>query len=123
MKVGDRIAVYGTLRPNGGNGKLMKSGATHIGQDRISGELYALGWFPGVKKVTEEFISEGPTVVVDLFEITDDRLPDELDCYEGYPSLYDRKQVITEKGERAWVYTYNGKVSEESLIPSGNWEG
>lgn len=122
MKKGDLLFVYGTLRPGkGANGFLREQ--EHIGETRISGKLYNLGWYPGVKIEGEgRFISEGPTVKGDLYRLTDESITSRLDSYEGYPNLYDRKKVETESGETTWVYEYNHGVSEERLVPAGEWE-
>lgn len=124
MKNGDLIFVYGTLRPGHGANRYFANGAgEHLGQDRITGEIYNLGWFPGVKLgETNEFTSEGPTVEGDVYRIADDSLPSRLDGYEGYPSLYNRRQVTTEQGRTVWVYEYNGSPREETRISSGKWE-
>ena len=117
MKTGDKIFVYGTLRPDARNGKMMTTGAKHVGTDSITGaQLYNLGWFPGVKLDKTDSMVHG-----DVFEIVDGKLPPRLDSYEGYPSLYSRSQVKTDNGELAWVYTYNGSVSQDQLIESGEW--
>lgn len=118
MKKGDKIFVYGTLRPTGCNGRLLEGRANHLGNNRIEGAtLYNLGWFPGVK------LGGGSQVEGDLFEITCDTLPDSLDRYEGYPQLYDRQIVQTVDGQETWVYTYNYDVSDERIIKEGVWGG
>lgn len=123
MKKGDVVAVYGTLRKGQGANGYFKDRAKYLGKSRISAKLYRLGWYPGIKLGGERrFISEGPTVVVDLYEIEDERLPAMLDGYEGYPSLYGRDVVEDENGKEVWVYEYNGSVQEDRLISSGDWE-
>lgn len=121
MKSGDKIFVYGTLRPGHGANYMMERGAKHVEKTRISGTMYNMGWFPGVRVEGDgEFISEGPTVTGDLYEITDDNLSSVLDSYEGYPTLYGRKQVTTESGEKTWVYEIND-ARDRPLIPTGVW--
>ena len=122
MRVGDKIFVYGTLRPGEVSNQYMKGRATHLGTTRISAEMFDLGWFPGVKVVSEEFNANGPTVEGDLYEIEDPDLPGDLDRYEGYPSLYGRREITTENGVRTFVYEYNGKPGRELLVESGKWE-
>lgn len=122
MKKGDRLFVYGTLRPSGSNSRALEGRAQHLGTTRIAGRLYGLGWFPGIKLVGSGDPAPTDMVEGDLFEITDDGLPSSLDSYEGYPSLYDRQVVPTEDGRDAWVYTYNGDVSEDRRIESGVWQ-
>lgn len=130
MRAGDNVFVYGTLkRGHGANGFLQNGNAEFVSETRISGTMYSLGGFPGLKTLAPPhdaegsfpFISEGPTVVGELYRITDDRLPARLDRYEGYPHLYDRVTVECENGERAWTYVYNGDTHEERLVPTGEW--
>lgn len=116
MKKGDKIFVYGTLRP-GRSAAIPPERAKRLGVGRISGRLYDLGSYPGV------ILSENneDKVVGDVLEILDDRLPQYLDYYEGYPDLYDRCQVTTEDDQTVWVYTYQGHVSHAQRIESGVW--
>ena len=115
--VGERIFVYGTLRPECRAYDLLKGRTTLIGSGTLQGaELYNLGSFPGLK------ISDDPTKVVHgvILEINDDKLPDRLDQYEGYPVLYDRQVVETSHGP-AWVYVFNRDVDVHKRIESGDW--
>jgi gamma-glutamylcyclotransferase (GGCT)/AIG2-like uncharacterized protein YtfP len=123
MKKGDKCFVYGTLRRGqGAHSMFMEGGTEFIGTDRISGTMYALGGFPGVRLGdATSFDTEGPKVVGEVFEITDDETPKALDRYEGYPNLYDRKQVQTENGETVWVYEINRPQMADRIIPSGDW--
>ena len=125
MKKGDRIFVYGALRPGKSAAGSMRNGAEHVRTTHINGDLFNIGWFPGVKNVKpgEPFIEDsGGVVEGDMFVITDEALVGRLDGYEGYPDLYDRQQVKTQCGETAWVYTYNPAVSEDQRIATGRWE-
>lgn len=126
MKVGEKVFVYGTLRKGrSANGKF-DGKAEFKGTTRITAELYDISWFPGIRVVGNgEFISEGPTVVGDVYEITSDDLSSRLDSYEGYPTLYGRKQVQTESGETVWVYEFNDDNPREKyrLITTGEWDG
>jgi gamma-glutamylcyclotransferase (GGCT)/AIG2-like uncharacterized protein YtfP len=130
MKKNDLLFVYGTLRlgeaadlskKEFGNGI---SHATFVKEDRINGNLYDLGWFPGVKRTFGEvpFEAELPTVVGDVFRLDSDTIADQLDGYEGFPNLYGRSQVQTESGLIVWVYTYNGAAHPDRAIPSGDWK-
>lgn len=127
MQKGDLIFVYGTLRL-GESSSLGESSrftglANHKGESRINGSIYDLGWYPGVKAPDNKaFHPDEDTVTGDVFSIDDDFLPRMLDAYEGYPHLYNRKKVMTENGDLAWVYTYNSRCREESRIDSGNWK-
>ncbi len=126
MKKGDLILVYGTLR-RGERADLSKHqwqfGAQFIGLDAINGDLYHLGSYPGVKVPGEPHIWDPrlPIVCGEVFRVRDQSLVAMLDAYEGYPHLYDRVETETESGRRVWVYTYNGMVTSEQRIPSGDW--
>lgn len=123
MKTGDLLFVYGTLRTGERADLSHNPLAKPAGSTRINGELYSVGWFPGVKLPDESlsFDSSQPTVTGDVFEVTSDKLVTMLDHYECYPSLFDRSQVDTEDGRTVWVYTYNAEVHSDSRIPSGDW--
>lgn len=121
MREGDRLFVYGTLRPRASNYRLLDGRANHLGTVRIPARLYNLGWFPGIKLASLGDPDPAETVEGDVFEIVDPSLPSDLDNYEGYPDLYDRQLVPTDDGGSAWVYVYNGRVSEDSRITTGVW--
>jgi len=124
MKTGDLLFVYGTLRSGESNDLNKFEDSTPAGSTRINGRLYNLGWFPGValpEGSNLSFLADEPTVVGDVFVIGSAKLVERLDSYEGYPSLYSRSQVDTEDGRTVWVYTYNGNMSEDQRIKSGDW--
>ncbi len=122
-----RLALYGSLRkdfqthdaPLGLLGMLgMRQAAERCW---IAGQLYDLGDYPGI------VAGEG-TVLGDLYTVEDPRALHLLDSYErwnpGDPSgsLYVRRRVILLMPEvDAWVYFYNGDISEREFIPSGDW--
>lgn len=127
MHKGDYLFVYGTLR-RGENSDLSRNASQidYIGQDRINGSLYNLGWYPGVRDAPDNvkvgFDPDKPAVIGDVFRIRDQGIAAHLDAYEDYPNLYNRNQVLTEKGIKAWVYTYNDETAPDRLIPSGDWK-
>jgi gamma-glutamylcyclotransferase (GGCT)/AIG2-like uncharacterized protein YtfP len=130
MKVGDNILVYGTLKAGCGANSFMQGRSEFVGDDRINGELYDLGAYPGFKMVGKSevpgepvpFHHDGPFVSGEVYRITDEQLPKMLDNYEGYPHLYDRRRMKTESGETVWVYTYaNGNYIDYPRIESGSW--
>lgn len=123
MKVGDNIFVYGTLRRGKGADGYLKGRTNPIGITNISGVMYHLGGFPGVKVLGKgDYVKGVGTVEGELHEITDETLPEILDRYEGYPHLYGRREVETECGRRTWVYEINSPQPAERIIPSGKWE-
>lgn len=113
--LGSKICVYGSLRPGAYAYHIMRGSSRHIGEVTIpNAAIYSLGGFPGLKQ------KEGCQVVGDLLEITDASLPARLDQYEGYPDFYTRQVIETSEGP-AWVYLFNGEVSEDQFVQSGDW--
>lgn len=102
-----KIFVYGTLRPGKTEPVL------------IPGEMFDLGWFPGVKLSKEE--EDGPHFLAEEVFVDDETLYD-LDRYEGYDvhntssSLYVRKPY-----QDGFIYEYNGDMSGRLPVPSGDW--
>lgn len=126
MEKGDLLFVYGTLRRSASSDLSDNLGVDFVGEDKIHGGLYALGWFPGVKLTpsdleTPETEAFKYPVIGDVFRIRDGAIVARLDAYEGYPSLYDRSRVTTLLNRTVWVYTYNPDVSEDKRIASGDW--
>lgn len=121
MKPGDYIFVYGSLRRSEAADLSLRPGCSFVGEDSVLGKLYAVGWYPGVKELGEVASS----VKGDVFRFDDSdegkALINWLDGYEGYPSLFDRRQTTTENGYNAWVYTYNHEVSEAARVHDGDW--
>jgi gamma-glutamylcyclotransferase (GGCT)/AIG2-like uncharacterized protein YtfP len=126
MKKGDLLFVYGTLR-RGESADLSVGQRGHkvlfVGKDAINGLLYNLGYYPGIKEVTDApFSPDLPVVVGDVFTIGDESITEVLDAYEGYPSLYGREVVQSQKGRSVWVYTYNHEVADSQRILNGDWQ-
>lgn len=123
MKKGDLLFVYGTLRRGEGADLSRNLETSYICEDRISGELFNIGWYPGAKIPDDgRFEISLPSIVGDLFRLRTPSIIAVLDAYEGYPNLYNRRVVITEKGNMTWVYVYNGPVPKEKMIPGGDWK-
>ena len=115
MHVGEKVFVYGTLKSGQHANRILQHHAEFICEDKIEGSLYHLGAFPGFK-------AEGSSLVSgEVYEITDEKLLGMLDEYEGYPTLYDRVKMRTERGYFAWVYVFKRKVNEDCLIEEGVW--
>ena len=120
--MGIKVAVYGTLRKNGGNHRLLDD-STLLGEDRLHGwNMHHLGGFPGLKPRAASY---GAAVVVEVYEVNEETFR-RLDRLEGYSEdnpthgLYNRSEVMTKFG-KAWVYVYNGNVTSKSIITSGDW--
>lgn len=117
------LFVYGILRP--GYGRLAQ-GTTHIGPATLQGRLYEIGGgIAGLKLEGEPLTIHGDLLEVDKAHLS---YFDRIEGYdEDYPegSFYIRTEtpVLLDSGESfmAWVYVYNGQVSEQRLIASGDW--
>lgn len=107
-----KMFVYGTLKKGG---RLYTRAESSIKKDSISGSLYNLKYYPGIKL-------DGAGVVEGEVHELDDRYLPWFDHVEGEGSLYNRRTVRTLKGETVYVYEYACYVSEHWLIESGIWE-
>lgn len=95
------IYAYGTLRP--GKGDTLK----------VAGQLYDLGWFPGIK------LGGLGEVVCEKIEIKD---LSAIDAYEGYiPSDPENSLYIRRPFLDGYIYEYNREVDPLSRIKSGDW--
>jgi len=113
------IAVYGTLRKENGNHRLIENAdykGTYTTEPIYN--LYSLGGFPGLKE-------GGKTaVVLEVYAVNKEEAR-RVDGLEGYypgetPTFYDKIQIETPWG-KADVYTYVRQPHESSLIESGDW--
>lgn len=131
MRKGDYIFVYGTLM-RGERMDLAKNVITaphviYIGPDKVNGNLFMVGPYPGLKTEVRPFDPRLPVVLGEIFMIRDASVTSFLDSYEGYVSdapeegLYNRFVVSTYKGRKAWVYHYNPPVKDEQFIETGDW--
>lgn len=124
MKPGDYLFTYGTLRNDERASLANKPGALFLFEDRINGEIFNLGGFPGAKIRGFPLVFKplGPSIVGDVFQLDTQQVIDQCDRYEGYPSFYNRFRRKTESGFIVWVYSYNGTMDDDDLIPSGDWK-
>lgn len=113
------ISVYGTLRRNNGNHRLIENAdykGTYTTEPIYN--LYSLGGFPGLRE-------EGETaVVMEVYAVNKEEAR-RVDGLEGYTpgeqaTFYDKIQIETPWGQ-AGVYTYIRQPDESSLIKSGDW--
>jgi len=116
-------AVYGSLKRGFGNHRLLQNkDAKFIGTTKTKARfsLYSLGGFPGIK-------NDGKTAVeIEVFDVQTPELESRLDMLEGYGgansryNMYNKEVIDTEFG-KAFIYTYNGGVSEDRFIEAGKW--
>lgn len=120
---GNRIFVYGTLRPGGSAEARMKNGRW-LGSATARGRLHRLPDYPAM--VDGEGVVAG-----DLFEADDpETLLAELDAYEGCgpddpePHEYRRAQIEVIHNDvksTAWAWLYNWPLDGATLIEDGNF--
>jgi gamma-glutamylcyclotransferase (GGCT)/AIG2-like uncharacterized protein YtfP len=119
----DYVAVYGSLRKQGGigdepdlSGRLKPAGTAVI-----EGKLIDLGEYPGL-------IPGAGKVQAELFEVVDREVFRIMDRHERYDptdvqgSLYLRRAVrLLEPPVDAWVYVYNREVGDAPEVAGGDW--
>lgn len=117
MKVGDLVAVYGSLRSGLGNHRLLETAKRQTDGIIPSGFcMYSLSAFPGLVK--EE---PSTNIVVEVYEIDTEQRIQRLDMLEGYPSFYDREEVTLEDGRICWVYFLASKSHHWPQVLDGDW--
>lgn len=123
-----KVFVYGTLKEGCGNHGLLINSEQLSMDVNVTGRLYSLGGFPGIKPAQHDavrFRKAGSVVRGELYSVNDETLAS-LDRLEGHPRMYRRiivpiffNDTIIDKG---WVYFYNGSVEEPNHIPRGFWQ-
>lgn len=113
------VAVYGSLRQNMGNHRLLEN-ADFMGTMKTDPvfTLHSLGGFPGLK-------TGGTTAVtVEIYKVneTEARRIDQLEGYTpGEPAYFYDKMYIDTPFGTAGIYTYVKELSQESIVESGDW--
>ena len=114
------VFVYGTLRRGSGALAMPERfpGSKFIADAEVSGQLYDLGAYPGLR------LDESNTSVTgEVYEVDDETLK-RLDEFEA-SSNYLRKQVVISLGGRrktCWTYEPDPEFySLRTLITSGDW--
>lgn len=122
MKRKSYLYAYGTLRKDARGGHNLYPGLTYVETLKIPGQIYDLGWFPGI------VLGLSGSVVCDKFIVDDEETWDHLDAYEGYHkysprcSLYIRTQFRESYAYCCgFIYEYNRSVEGKVLISSGDW--
>ncbi len=104
-KEGIRVFVYGTLKRQHGNHRLLEStnvrDTMYLGRCRIFGQyrMIDLGNFPAIQHTTG--IDKRP-IYGEVYQISQNTL-DALDMLEGNGSFYTREKVFT-AFKNAWAY-------------------
>jgi gamma-glutamylcyclotransferase (GGCT)/AIG2-like uncharacterized protein YtfP len=116
------LFVYGTLLTGEGNWSWALKPQKGKPDSLSPAKLYHLGGFPGMKP--SENIND--SVKGEVFQITPEQLR-RIDNLEGFDpnrennTFYFRTTVKLESGIKAETYIYFRDVSEDQLIPSGDW--
>lgn len=113
-----KVFCYGSLKRGYGNHVLLET-SDFIQEDETVQEdlcLMDFGPYPGVYE-------KGDTSVKgEVYEVTDETFS-RLDCLEGYPNYYDRKEVPLRSGVTAWMYYLKGEEPRGIKCPDGLWLG
>ena len=124
------LFVYGTLKRRSRHpmAQRLAQSARWVGSARISGRIYDLGRFPGLK----ERRSADEWVQGDVYDLGSDaeRILVEMDAYENAesppPTPYERALATATlahgRALQVWVYWYRGDVREESFIALGSYD-
>jgi len=118
-----KVFVYGTLKKNFPNSRLLKD-AEFRGEAKTLKKfrMYTNGYFPMIVPDSEHgtFIS-GEVYSVDEHELA------RLDMLEGCPEMYYRSAVSVEDADgyrhTAYVYIWGRPVGDLDEVASGVWEG
>lgn len=107
------LFVYGTLKSGFSNHAVLGD-SRYAGEASIKNfEMRDLGAFPGITEM------EGGIIHGELY-IVSEKVMIDVDQLEGYPNLFNRKEIKTDKGFDAWVY-YLDKECRNTVIESGRW--
>lgn len=117
--------VYGTLKRGYGNNRILGR-SEYMGSATTKDTAFLLDY--GCPVLI--FHDEGKPVRGEVFKVTDDATCYRLDCLEGYPRGYDRKEVtVILNGEEttAWVYFQydvyeGGQISNRTVDGAFVWE-
>jgi len=119
------IGVYGTLK-KGQHANWMLANSPFIGEFRtdIPFQMYNLGAYPAL--IADE---ESHPITLEVYAVTDEDILNCLNTYEGYPSLYQKSEIMVDKKEwteaiEVTIYTMknNHKDRFMSVVESGNWK-
>ena len=127
---GNLLFVYGSLR-SGFHHPAYSYISEHfdlVGNGKVKGELFDLGDFPAaIPSAHEKF------VIGELYQLKEgddwDWVIAQIDDYEGVQTddgsqpVYSRAQVQVHIGadtHDAWIYWYNGSISNQPRIESGD---
>lgn len=111
-----RIAVYGTLK-KGFHANNLLTNSKYLGTftQELPYAMYDLGAFPALTPSEKKY-----EITFEIYEI-DNKTLEELDRYEGYPSLYTR-DVIQVNGMEVSIYVMKENVFTSRVpMEKGFW--
>lgn len=114
------VAVYGSLKKGYSNHPLLSSSKLLFAQWVQGFTMSSLSAFPACHEADTD-----KEVWVEVYEVTPEVFT-RLDQLEGYPRMYNRKQLLlgdngTENFCNPWIYYMEGE-SKYPSVPSGFWE-
>jgi gamma-glutamylcyclotransferase (GGCT)/AIG2-like uncharacterized protein YtfP len=113
------VFIYGTLRRGcAGSMPIRFPNAKFIAAAKVSGSLYDLGPYPGLR-----LDEANSTVVGEVYEV-DDELLKELDEFEVSSNYVRRQADVAFDGQQTncWTYEPNAEFYRfDKLITSGDW--
>lgn len=112
------FAVYGTLRQNHGNNRLLRNQySEYLGTERTTPnyKMVSLGGFPGV-------IENGnQQITIEVFRVTHPEVEANLDALEGYPHFYGRTTIETQWGTANMYVLDENRYGSRPIVVSGDW--
>jgi len=115
--------VYGTLKEGFHNHCFLKDKADYIGNFTTMSQhrMVSLGSYPGVLYRG----TPGVQIKGEVYQIRNPAVRDSIDQLEGYPSFYDKAQIVTPWGV-AIMYVLSKKFRKshdlsDNEIKSGEW--
>lgn len=125
-----QLFVYGSLRSGFHSPvyEYISRFFTFAGEAKVKGKLFDLGEYPAATPAEGDVFIIGELYIAknqQEFSWAIGQLDDYegLDVEEGEVPLYERKVTevyINDKVTHAWVYWYNGDVSDKPVIASGD---
>lgn len=112
----DFLFVYGTLRSGFDNpfAARLRAESEFIGPDRVPGAIYRLGSYPGYRP------HPGAEVHGELYLLSQPAPTlAALDAYEG--EEFERVEILTLSGARAWIYRWVFDPPPAARIESGDF--
>lgn len=112
------VAVYGTLRKGWGNHRLLDNEyCTYLGTTRTepSYKMVSLGAFPGVIEGGDK------SITIEVYSVNSKKVEQQLDWLEGFPSFYQKAQLMTEWGTATMYVLSEEHYGSRTIITDGDW--